>query len=154
MSAYFTYFAAPTHEALSWAGPGPSATRVPQTGEMKQVDPYVLLGELVAHAAGRRFSIEEIEPLIAMKIDDAEEPIPRDRMLVRVDDDWVAQLASIADEQLEPLATAWSTSEYWIGARSDDADVAELTEIVRELRSVARAVSPSVGEGMFAWAIV
>jgi hypothetical protein len=127
---------------------------MPQTGVLKQVDPYVLLGELVAHAAGRRFSIEEIQPLIAQRIDDTEEPIPGDRILVRVDDTWAAQLASIADEQLVSLAASWSSSEYWIGARTDDADIAELADFIGELRSVARAVDPAAGEGMFAWAIV
>jgi hypothetical protein len=125
-----------------------------QTTALEQVDPYVLLGELVAHAAGRRFSIEEIKPLIAKRIDDTEEPMPSDRLLVQVEDTWVAELASITDEQVAPLAATWSRSEYWIGARTEDVDIAELAELIRELRSVAKTVDRAAGEGMFAWAIV
>ena len=71
-----------------------------------------------------------------------------------VADDWVARLADIADEQVAPLAAARSRSEFWIGAGTEDADVAELAEFIRQLHSVARAVGPAPDEGMFAWAII
>jgi hypothetical protein len=147
---YFNYFLATESEALACLDEGPEATSMPQTGDLAQLDPWIVLGVLMAHVEGRPFSHADGGPS-PEKLDAS---IPDSRILVRMDDGSVAQLAAIADEQFRPLAVEWSQSEYWIGSRTDDRDVAELASIIEELRGLARAVDPARGRAMFVWAAI
>jgi hypothetical protein len=144
MGQYFHYFAASADEAAAHVVDGPAGSGLPQV-ELKHVDPVVLLGHLVAAAAGEEFSLED-----SLQAFLGSEPAPAGHLLVRVPDRQVAVLAAVADDQLMPLAVHWSKSEFWSGS---DEDPDQLADAVHELRSVACSAAQP-GCGMYAWALV
>jgi hypothetical protein len=152
MGFYYNYFVAPEPEALACIDEGPEQIDVPQTGELAGVDPVIILGELIDLVRGQPLVDGiDVDEDFGKKADDFQQPMPDNRWLARIDDAWVAALAGITDDQLAALASAWSTSKYWIGSRTSEQDVAELAGIVRDLRGLAQVVRSDGERRMFCW---
>ncbi|MCW3839787.1 hypothetical protein ONA70_06715 [Micromonospora yasonensis] len=134
------YFPATPEQARAAAEHGPGDDLDPVRA--KFVEPSVLGGalwEAVRHGAldastETRYADDE-------RVDDNDDEGP---YLLRLKPDFVADLAALPDDRIGQVAVVWATAEEWWGG----ADVEFLTELVEELRRVARA---ALADGMDAY---
>ncbi|NJP69151.1 hypothetical protein [Streptomyces spiramenti] len=146
MGQYFEYFAATVDTARGCAADGPTAAGL-DVAELKWVDPVVMVSELCAVVHGEELGCSGSAtgqwlgrfPTTLLSV-------PGDSELIAVHGDTTASLASVGDDRIGSLATAWAASEYWVSAE----DPEELVHAVRRLRDTAVAASRP-DHGLYAW---
>ncbi|MFE9688706.1 hypothetical protein [Micromonospora sp. NPDC005806] len=124
------YFAAIPERAQAAVQTGPGDELAPL--RCKNVEPTVLGGalwEAVRHG-GPDESAGDLSA-DAERVDGNDDEGP---FLLRLESAFVAELAVLPDDRVEPVAARWATAEEWVG----DIDPEILAEIVVELRRVAR----------------
>lgn len=137
------YFAATPQQASSAIMDGPGEEVAP--ARFKFLEPAVLLGRLWAAMRHRDLAAwtDELSTEVG-RVDD--NPDIEGPWLVKLRDDFVTELAALADEQVTMAAKVWAEAEEWVGPTSP----AAAEEIVRQLRDVARhAASPD--QAMYCW---
>jgi hypothetical protein len=97
--------------------------------DAKNLDPFVVLGQLIAYALGIPFDARSAaQPSLSWPDQNAwplgeqrpgqASPWDEGLTLVQLPEDWVSTLAEIDDEQLPPLCTASRSSAHWPAAHA------------------------------------
>ncbi|NJQ06966.1 hypothetical protein [Streptomyces lonarensis] len=145
MGQYYEYFAATAGTARGCAADGPTAAGL-DAAELKWVDPVMMVSELCALVHGEHPGSGAAPETWLARFPITRLSVPGDAELTALHEDAAAALASVGDEQLVPLATAWADSEFWVTTE----DPEELVEVVRQLRDTAVAASRP-GRSLYAW---
>jgi len=142
MSVLYDYFRAPdSRSAIDWAiGPGGDWRQYSGTGlddhgadwiDAKNLDPSVVLGQLIAFAQGVLFQALSATPVLIWPDKQSwppgeqrlgqQSPWDEGLFLEQLPDEWITLLADIDDEQLPRLAQQWMSIEEISFADPDDA---------------------------------
>jgi hypothetical protein len=167
MSVLHDYFRAPDPDtAIDWAvGPGGDWHQHSGLDEhgadwigAKNLDPFVVLGQLIAFAHDVPFDDLDTTPPLLWPDQNAwppgevcpgrESPWDEGLTLVRLPEEWVTTLAGIDDEQVPRLALRWAAIEE---IRFADAAAAEA--LIETFRSLARRTCRH-GQGLYCRSVV
>ncbi|MBR7835355.1 hypothetical protein KDL01_18925 [Actinospica durhamensis] len=167
MSVLHDYFRAPDPStAIDWAvGPGGDWHQhggLDDYGadwiDAKNLDPFVVLGQLIAFARAVPFDARSTSTALLWPDEQAwpygvqrpgrESPWDEGLTLVRLPEEWVTALAEISDEQMPRLALRWKDIEEIRFAEAADAE--GYIEVFRALARRAR----DHGQGLYCKSVV
>lgn len=144
MSLLLKYFSATSDQAAATTiDRGPQSDPTLHVVDGRGVEPTVQLGMFEELLTGKSFD-EQLD-------DPQSRPIVSDRdggelLVVRLDDNFVAQLAAATVEQLSRLVEPWSETEEFCGQASAEG----LTELIVQLRGLAEH-AVAAGEHVYCW---
>ncbi|MEV0156659.1 hypothetical protein AB0H57_23435 [Micromonospora sp. NPDC050686] len=136
------YFAATPEQALAAIDRGPGDELTPLRA--KFLEPFVLGGQL--WAAVRHGALDASDDDLSAggeRVDGNDDEGP---YLIRLVDDFVAELAALPDDRVDEVATVWAGAGEWMG----EPEPGFLVELVHELRRVARRAETD-GVGAYCW---
>lgn len=134
------YFAATPEQALAIGDTGPGDELAPLRS--KFLEPYVLVGalwEVLRH--GHLGSPRRDLQAGGERVDGNDDEGP---YMIRLEPEFVAELAALPDDRIAAVAAGWVTAEEWMG----EPELEVVAQLVGELRRVARQ---AVADGVDAY---
>lgn len=150
MGVQYDYFRAPgPAEVQAHMAENEVFSPVPETFDgiqTEDVDPSVVLGQLVAFAAGRSWSADLVDDDMVWPADGEQNMAHEGPWVTALDDGVRDVLAAIPAERVPELAERWARIDEFDGT----ADVEALQGLVSDLAALAGRAQKD-GESLFSW---